>query len=92
MVLRFVKELRSFQQGRLYLLSIFPWIEALWISGTKVCGFFCGSATATTTTERFVEALRVNNVEILSVEDKAEENEDAFYVCKSSTSGGRLLT
>ena len=58
----------------------------------KVCGFFCGSATATATTERFFEALRVNNVEVFSVEDKVEENEDAFYVCESSTSGGRLLT
>ena len=43
-------------------------------------------------TERLFEALRVNNVEVLSVEDKAEENEDVFYVCESSTSGGRLLT
>ena len=37
--------------------------------GTKVCGFFCGSATATSATERLFEALRVNNVEVLSVED-----------------------
>ena len=74
------------------MLSIFLWIEVLWISGTKVCGFFCGSATATAATERLFEALRVNNVEVLSVEDKAEENEDVFYVCESSTSGGRLLT
>ena len=73
-------------------MSIFLWIGVLWISGTKVCGFFCGSARATTATERFFEALRVNNVEVLSVEDKAEENEDIFYVCESSTSDGRLLT
>ena len=58
----------------------------------KVCGFFCGSTTDTAATERLFEALRVNNVEVLSVEDKAEENEDVFYVCESSTSGGRLLT
>ena len=74
------------------MLSIFPWIEELWISGTKVCGFFGGSTTATAATERLSEALRVNNVEDLFVEDKAEENEDVFYVCESSTSGGRLLT
>ena len=37
--------------------------------GTKVCESFCGLATVTTATERLLGALRVNNVEILSVED-----------------------
>ena len=73
------------------MLSIFLWIEVLWISGTKVCGFFCGSATATAATERLFEALRVNNVEVLSVEDKAEENKEVFYVCGSLTSDRKLL-
>ena len=40
-------------------------LEILWISGTKVCGLFCVSATATAATERLSEALRDNNVEIL---------------------------
>ena len=26
------------------------------------------------------------------MEDKVEENKEVFYVCKSSTSGGKLLT
>ena len=50
------------------LSSIFPWIEVLWISGTKICGFFCGSAMATAATKRLSEALRANDVEVLSVE------------------------
>ena len=71
MVLRFCKgdeELRGTTVCWAFLL----WIEVLWISGTKVCGFFCGSATATAATERLFEALRVNNVEVLFVEDKVE--------------------
>ena len=55
------------------MLSIFPWIEILWISGTKICGFFCGSATATAATERIFEALRVNNEEVLFVETKQKK-------------------
>ena len=56
-VLRFVRELGSFQQGRLYLLSIFRKLR---------------STTATAATERLSEALRINNVEVLFVEDKVE--------------------
>ena len=55
------------------------------LRGTKVCGLFCAP-------ERLSKALRVNNVEVSFVENKAKENEDVFYVCRSSTSGGRLLT
>ena len=46
-------------------LEYFPWVEVLGISGTKVCGFFCGSATATAATERLSEALWINNVKVL---------------------------
>ena len=49
-------------------LNIFLWIEVLGISGTKVCGFFCGSATAMAATERLFEALRVYCSVILSTD------------------------
>ena len=68
-------------------------------TGQQRGGSLCGGLlwilwiyTDTAATERLSEVLRANNVEVLSVENKIEENEDVFYVCKSLTSGKRLLT
>ena len=60
--------------------------------GGSLCGGLLWICTDTVTTERLSEVLRANNVEVRSVENKIEENEDVFYVCKSLTSGKRLLT
>ena len=52
------------------------------------------------TSVRFLENFNIHqclrpynfdNVEVLSVEDQAGENEVVFYVCKSSTSGRKFI-
>ena len=74
-----MRSLQFYSSGNFYNSSLIGYVEVhekqlkiLWISGTKTCGLFCVSATATAATERLSEALRVNNVEVLFVEDKVE--------------------
>ena len=58
-----MRELRSFQQGDEEL-------RGSTVIEYSFCGSrYCGLATITAATERLLKALRVNDVEILSVED-----------------------